>query len=210
MASPAAPMPTPASLAVGHGAVFACKSADGDSLKGSDCGSLPGLDAVLMPRLRKAADCPEASGVAGKLHLVARIDFARGTLGVELGRNQGVPSPEPLLACAKSALEDTKLSGIGHENPRYSVAYTLTFGDEHAPSAAGSAHETTPEGPEGTALVTWDVAVVRDAPRTGKILVRLQRGSAVRIGAAKDGWYPVKYGDGFASEGWVYRGAIGK
>jgi hypothetical protein len=24
------------------------------------------------------------------------------------------------------------------------------------------------------------------------------------------GWYPVKYGDGFASDGWVYRAAIGR
>jgi hypothetical protein len=192
------------------GVVFACKTAGGDSLKGNDCGSLSGLDAVLMPRLRKVADCPEASGVAGKLHLVTRVDFARGSLGVELGRNQGVPSPEPLLACAKSSLEDAKLSGIGHENPRYSVAYTLTFGDEKASPAGSASHEAAPDGPEGTALVTWDVAIVRDAPRTGKVVVRLQRGTAVRIGAAKDGWYPIKYGDGFASEGWVYRGAIGK
>jgi SH3-like domain-containing protein len=61
-----------------------------------------------------------------------------------------------------------------------------------------------------SAQVTWEVALIRDAPRTGKILARLQRGTSLRVGAAKDGWYPVKYGDGFASDGWVFRGAIGR
>jgi hypothetical protein len=32
----------------------------------------------------------------------------------------------------------------------------------------------------------------------------------VKLGAIKDGWYAIKYGDGFASDGFVYRGAIGR
>jgi hypothetical protein len=166
-----------------------------------------------MPRLRKVADCPEASGANGKLHLVTRLDFARGSLGVELGRGQGVTPTEPLLACAKASLEDAKLSGIPHDHPRYSVAYTLTFGEDRSASAASASsapRETPPEASDGAALVTWDVAIVRDAPRTGKVVARLQRGTSVRVGSAKDGWYPVKYGDGFANDGWVYRGAIGR
>jgi hypothetical protein len=195
---------------VGRGVVFACKTAEGNALKGTDCGSLPGLDGLLMPRLRKVADCPEASGAAGKLHLVARLDFARSSLGVELGRGQGVASPEPLLACARTSLQDLKLSGINHDHPRYSVAYTLTFGEEKSAPAPSAPRETAPEGSDGTALVTWDVAIVRDAPRTGKVVARLQRGTSVRVGSVKDGWYPVKYGEGFSSDGWVYRGAIGR
>jgi hypothetical protein len=51
---------------------------------------------------------------------------------------------------------------------------------------------------------------VRDAPKTGKVLARLERGTSVHVGPVRDGWYPVKYGDGFASDGWVYRAAIGR
>jgi SH3-like domain-containing protein len=56
----------------------------------------------------------------------------------------------------------------------------------------------------------WEVAIVRDAPKTGKVVARLQHGAELHLGAPKDGWYPVKFGEGFASDGWVYRGAIGR
>jgi SH3-like domain-containing protein len=60
------------------------------------------------------------------------------------------------------------------------------------------------------AQVEWEVALVRDSPKTGKVIARLPRGSQVRVGPVKDGWYPVTYGSGYSSEGWVYRGAIGR
>jgi uncharacterized protein YgiM (DUF1202 family) len=41
-------------------------------------------------------------------------------------------------------------------------------------------------------------------------VARLQRGTKVKVGAGQDGWYRVQYGSDFTSEGWVYRGAIGK
>ena len=49
-----------------------------------------------------------------------------------------------------------------------------------------------------------------DLGLTGKVVARLQHGAELQLGAVKDGWYPVKFGDGFGSEGWVYRGAIGR
>jgi Bacterial SH3 domain len=74
---------------------------------------------------------------------------------------------------------------------------------QSAPQERGAAADTA-------AQVVWAVALVRDVPKTGKVVARLPRGVAVRVGAMKDGWLPVKYGDGFSNEGWVYRGAIGK
>jgi hypothetical protein len=62
---------------------------------------------------------------------------------------------------------------------------------------------------EGSAQVVWEVALVRDAPK-GKIVARLPRGTPVRLGPVKDGWYPVKYGDTFSGDGWVFRGAVGR
>jgi hypothetical protein len=209
-------------LSVGHGAVFACKTADGDSLKSNACGNLPGLDSLLTPRLRKLADCPEAATASGGLHLIVHPDFARGNVGVELGRGQGVSAPDPLLACARNDLAGVSLAGIAHDNPRYSVSYRVTFG---APAAAGasatartdgapaapSAHsQHSSDAADGAAEIVWEVALVRDAPKTGSVVARLPRGTAVRIGPVKDGWYPVRYGDGFSGDGWVYRAAIGK
>ena len=215
----AAPAPAPSaaappSIAVGHGNIFACKTSDGDSLKGSECGSLPGLDSIVMPRLRKLAECPDAASASGKLHLVVHVDFPRGGIGVDLGRGHGVSAPDALLACAKADMSGAAPSGIAHENSRYSVAYSVTFGGA-APGASSAAASGAPARPggeaeSGAAQVVWEVAIVRDAPKTGKVVARLQRGTELHLGSPKDGWYPVKFGDGFASDGWVYRGAIGR
>jgi hypothetical protein len=204
----------PPNVNVGHGVVFACKTSDGDALRGSDCGTLPGLDGLVMSRLRKLSECPEAASASGKLHLVAHIDFGRGAVSVDLGRGQGVASPDALLACAKTDVTGIALAGVTHDNPRYSVAYTVTFDTAAGAAAAdtGSASSSArPSGDaDGSAQIVWEVAIVRDTPKTGKVLARLQRGATVHLGAAKDGWYPVKFGDGFGSDGWLYRGAVGR
>jgi Bacterial SH3 domain len=207
-AAAASPSAGSRGISVAHGAVFACKTAGGDSLKGNDCGALAGLDGLVLPRLRKLADCPEAASTSGKLHLVVRADFTRDAVTVDLGREHGVATAEPLLACAKNAMGSASLAGIAHDNARYSVAYAVTFG---APAAAAPPAASLAAAADATAQVEWEVAIVRDAPRTGgKVLARLPRGTPLHLGASKDGWYPVKYGDGFGSDGWVYRGAIGK
>jgi len=210
-----APANERATVSVGHGAIFACNTSAGDSLKGGACGNLPGLDSAIMPRLRKIADCPEAAAATGTLHLVVRVDFSRDALGVDLARTQAVSSPDGLLACARAAVAGASLNNIAHDNARYSVAYlvefgTATAGESAALSARVDAAPAVSAPAETAAQVVWEVALVRDVPKTGKVIARLQRGVAVRVGAMKDGWLPVKYGDGFSSEGWVYRGAIGK
>jgi hypothetical protein len=205
-----------ANVTVGHGVIFACKTSEGDSLKGGDCGSLPGLDSVVMTRLHKLAECPEAASSTGKLHLVVHVDFPRSGLGVDLGRGHGVSAPDALLACAKAALGGASLGGITHDNPHYNVAYAVTFAPGEgatgaAPASAPAADRLAAESAEATTVqVVWEVAIVRDAPKTGKVVARLQHGSELHLGAPKDGWYPVKFGDGFASDGWFYRGAIGR
>jgi hypothetical protein len=211
-ATPGSPAsPGAVRVSVAHGTVFSCKTASGDALKGAECGAVPGLDGLVLPRLRKLADCPDAAGTTGKVHLVVRADFARDALAVELGHDHGAAAG-PLLVCAKSALASATLEGIAHDNPRYSVAYAVTFGASGSPTAAEPAPApASAPAADGTAQVEWDVAIVRDAPKTtGKALARLPRGTPLHIGAAKDGWYPIKYGDGFTSDGWVYRGAIGR
>jgi hypothetical protein len=79
-------------------------------------------------------------------------------------------------------------------------------------SVAPASPVPTAESPAALkpAQVEWEVALVRDGPKTGKVIARLPRGTSVRIGPARDGWYPVKYGSDYAGDGWVYRGAIGR
>ena len=201
-------------VSVSPGTVLSCKTTDGETLKGAEaCGGVPGLDAVISSRLRKLAECPDAAEATGRLTLVLRVDLARGLLTIDLGHGQSVASPDLLLACARTELSGAPIASLAHENPRYTVSYAVTFGGPARPAAAGSG--SAPERSEsgdtgGAAQVAWDVAIVRDSPKTGKVLARLPRGTAVRLGAMKDGWFPVRYGDGFGGEGWVYRGAVGR
>lgn len=220
---------------VSHGFVSSCRTSEGESLKGSECGDLAGLDGVVLPRLRKLAECPAAADANGKLHLTLHVDFGRGSLSADVGHGRNVGNAEAILACAKAALADATVGGIRHESARYNVAYVVTFaggsagaegaggsggsgaasssGEGAAPAAEVTAPAATAARPgsnDGAAQVEWQVALVRDTPKTGKVLARLPRGTKLKIGPVNDGWYPVKYGDDFASEGWVYRGAIGR
>src|SRR5262249_15842580 len=79
--------------------------------------------------------------------------------------------------------------------------------------AEGPSTEASPPSSSlgtGEAAVAWEAALVRDTPKTGNLVTRLPRGTKVKVGSSKDGWYQIKFGDGFANEGWVYRGAIGR
>lgn len=80
------------------------------------------------------------------------------------------------------------------------------------PPGDDSASDPPPaaKGASGEATVAWEVALVRDVPKTGAIVARLPRGAKVQPGESKGGWYSIRFGDGFASQGWVYRGAIGR
>src|SRR5579883_1379774 len=231
--------PATPSIAVDHAVVLSCRTADGEALKASDCGKLQGLDAVIRPRLRKLADCPEAVDANGRIQLVVHLDLARAQLTVDVGHKSGSVPGDALLACARADLAGAALAAVTHDHPRYTVAYTATLspGARAAPAAAGSppapvpaaAAPAAPAAPaaatppppaaaagdpagEETVTVVYDVALVRDAPssKTGKIVARLPRGSSMHVGPAKDGWYPVKSADGFSGEGWVFRGAIGR
>lgn len=221
-APPAAPLSSTAApsqsatesidVAVGHGSVSSCETAAGDVLKGAQCGGLGGLDAILMPRLRKLVRCRAAATPSGKLRFDVALDFGHGSVGIDLGRGRANPSADALLACVRTEVSGASIAAIDHEHPRYTVAYWVGLDGSRAstPAATISAPLPPEASAESAAQVEWEVAIVRDVPKTGKVVARLQRGATVHIGAAKDGWYPVKYGDGYASTGWVYRGAIGR
>jgi hypothetical protein len=121
-----------------------------------------------------------------------------------------VPSPRlttPPSADVPSAAQERGRSLAAPSNERATVS--VGHGAE-APAQHGSRRTPAEATADTAAQVVWEVALVRDVPKTGKVVARLPRGVAVRVGAMKDGWLPVRYGDGFSNEGWVYRGAIGK
>jgi hypothetical protein len=224
---PAATPPAPAevpSVTANRGMVLSCKGEDGEAKKGAACGAVAGFDAIAQPRLRKLASCPAALGANGKLSVVFNIDFPSNKVAVEIGKSSTVANVDAFAACVKPAFQGVSLGALDHQNPRYSLFYSVVFAPKDgrvataggpsatpvAPSAAANVPAPVESADDGTAQVIWEVAIVRDTPRTGQVLARLQRGTKIRLGAGQDGWYRVKYGTDFSSEGWVYRGAIGR
>lgn len=214
VSSDAAPSPATGDstdeLVVGHGSVASCETSSGEVLKAAQCGGLAGLDALVMPRLRRLAKC-KAGPLPPRLRYDVTVDFVRGTLAIDPTRPR--TSPDSLLACARSEMSGLNVATLGHEHPRYTVTYSVGP-DARRSSSPGTESPAVPPSPapavEGAAQVEWEVALVRDTPKVGKVVARLQRGATVRVGAPKDGWYPVRYGDDFSGAGWVYRAALGR
>jgi hypothetical protein len=166
----------------------------------------------------------------GRVGVITAIGFIVGVAwprlaGVRLGpsvpeapSSSAAASPSgaaagPPSAGAVSVLPSAVAVAPASSQPAAAVAPAADVSATHRRHGGHGDSSPGPEAKEAedaAAQVTWEVAIIRDAPKTGKVLARLQRGTAIRVGAAKDGWYPVKYGEGFASDGWVYRGAIGR
>ena len=214
----AAPSGPPVVL-VTKGNVVSCKTDDGESLKGAAaCGATAGFDAIAQPRFRRLSGCSAAEGATGKLQATVYLDFTNNRVSVDIGRSSTVPNVESIGGCLKQHFAGVSIGAVEHTHPRYSISYNATFAPPQgasalAPSATAAGLAAAPQvlGADApTASVVWEVAIVRDAPRTGQVVARLQRGTKIRVGNGQDGWYRVRYGGAFSSEGWVYRGSIGK
>jgi hypothetical protein len=203
------------SVTVGAGVILHCRDAREKLEEG--CGSLE-FDPVAVPRIKALAQCPAAAGVSGKLSIGFDVDFRDKTVKVLLGRSSTLPHAkgEALIRCADKAFDKVSIGEVPHEHRRYTLFYTASFapGTSPAPpdtaeasSEGRSAGNTVSESPaSGTATVSWDVAIVRDTPKTGNIVARVLRGSKVKVMAHQGDWYKVQSG---GVEGWVYRGTIG-
>ena len=217
-----------------HGILLSCKSDDGETLKGvGACGGLSGFDGIVQPRLRKLSSCPVATAAtSGKLSVVFNLDFASKKVQAEVGKSSTVNDPQGFASCVKTAFQGVSLGALDHQNPRYTLAYNVQFTPtDHVPASPSGpadgipAVAVTPSSPaspspvpspnassskptdDSNVEVAWEVAIVRDSPRTGAVVARLPRGTKVRLGANQEGWFKIAYGSG---EGWVYRGAIGR
>ncbi|HEX7664073.1 MAG TPA: SH3 domain-containing protein [Polyangiaceae bacterium] len=207
---------------VKHGLVVSCTSDSGERLKGSQaCGSVD-FDSIALPRLKKLAHCPTADGADGKLSVLFALDFESNKVNVSTGRTTTVENKDTFEQCIRTAFDNVSLGALAHDNKRYLVSYAVRFaphgsitpaagGDSAAATQAPTA-ASTPQAAvaSDSAQVVWEVAIVRDSPRTGNVVGRLPRGTSVQLAGNESGWYRVKYGNNNASEGWVYRGAVGK
>jgi hypothetical protein len=215
----------PPAVLVTRGAVLTCKTAEGAVLKGNTaCGTVPGFDLLAQPRLKRLAQCPAAADASGKLSVVFNVDFVRNRVNFELGKTSTLENRDSVSQCLRSSLEKMSVNAVEHDHPLYGIFYSVTFTPRDRPEAgpivassgagagASSAAAVRPmaAAEDATSQVAWEVAIVRDQPRTGAVVARLQRGTKVRVGSGQEGWYRVQFGPGFASEGWLYRGAIGK
>lgn len=222
----AAPAGGPPNVMVQKGSVLGCKGEDGESKKGKECGGVAALDQIVAPRLKKLSSCGAADGQTGKLSFVVNANFTNGSFSWDIGKSSTVTNTEGLTTCLKTIFQGVTVQGVAHENPRYTVAYatTLTAGtpsgtDEKTAEPSPKPADTTAKPADtaaptiaagGEATVSWEVALIRDTPKTGTVVARLPRGTKVKVGAVKDGWYTINYGDGFASSGFVYHSALGK
>jgi hypothetical protein len=240
--TPAPPVPSASSapaasaglpvLAVNHGVLLSCRGDDGQTLKGvANCGGLAGFDAIVQPRLRKLSTCPAASAATnGKLSVVFNLDFASHRVAADVGKSSTVADSQGFATCVKSSFQGVSLGALDHQNPRYTIGYSVVFSPtDHvapaqdsnpsgpadgvpaaalSPSASPSAASSRGSADDSGVEVAWEVAIVRDSPRTGSVVARLPRGTKVRLGANQDGWYKIAFGKD--TEGWVYRGAVGR
>ncbi len=204
--------PATVTITVSHSAILSCKDEDGDTLKGKDCGGLAGLDPLVQTRLKRLAQAPVAEGNPGKLNVVLGLDFKNNHISIESGKSSAVKDVDSLKAFVGGEVKSMSLKSVDHDHVRYSVLYVVNIGTD-APAAStpgASASVTQAALPEGMAAVAWESAIVRDAPHTGTIVAHLPRGTKVQLGTSEGGWYHIKFGPTFASDGFVYRGAIGK
>lgn len=227
----------PPKITVTKGNVLSCKTTDGEKKTGKECGPVAGLDLVVKPRVQNIATCSGVEGQTGKLALVVNADFNTGRFWYDVSKASNVQNLDAITSCLKTSFHNTSVDkGVPHEHARYTVSYTamLTAADgasatakEDAPkkgkgdkaekpsaeknaAAEEEPSKPAPSGAAGEAAVAWEVALVRDQPKVGSVVARLPRGTKVKLGAMKEGWYAIKFGDDFGTEGWVYRGAVGR
>jgi hypothetical protein len=196
------------SVVVSTGTIARCQ--DGKKqLKGDECGKL-GADRVLVPSLQELKRCPSALGLTGAMQMGFDIDFDKKQIHVVAGKGDlPMTTVNGIVACAADYMRDVSAEKIPHEHARYTVFYDLTFYPPGAAPPTEGASEAAGDddaADRSLATVSWDSALIRDEPKTGKVVVRLVRGTRVKILSSRKDWYRVKIG---SHEGWVYRGALG-
>ena len=198
---------------VGAALVLGCR--DKSDKRVAKCDPIE-FDGVAKPRIKTLANCAGAKQATGVLSIGFELDFKTEKITkIQRGKSTSVADDASvaLIECAKKEFEAASLSGIEHKYPKYTIFYKAQF---FPPGAApkpadGSDADAGPPGTKasGFAVVSWNVALVRDKPnKEGKLLARVLQGTRVGVVAKQNDWVRVKY-DAKGNEGWVFRTAIG-
>lgn len=216
-ATPEAAAKNQQQIVVGPGRITRCS--DKKNKKIEDCGELL-FDPIALPRLKELAQCPAALGVEGKLPIGFELNFEKKEVQVVKGKKTSLPAStiSGILQCAAREFSNVSLEEVPHKYRRYSLVYTATFvppgaqaeapkteaGSEEQEQAAGTT--TSETAASGLATVSWDTALVRGAPKEGDVVMRLVRGTRVKLVGRQNDWYKIEHR---GKTGWMYRGAIG-
>lgn len=196
-------------VVVGEGNIEHCHKGT-KRVKPEHCGRVR-LDGALAPKLQTLSTCPSAIGLAGQLEVRFDVDFKKNEIVVGAGKKSELPATtvQGIFTCLRDYVRDVQPDKLPHTFDRYRVGYVLDFYPPGTqPRTEGAEDEAEPDSnePSGLATVTWDSAPVRDEPSTGKMVMRLVRGTRVKLLSRRNDWYHVKIRN---QEGWIYRGAIG-
>jgi len=219
-AETAAPPSNQEQVLVSAGKTLKC--ADKKNRKVSDCDEIA-FDTIAQPRLEKLFKCPSAMGLEGKMAIGVDLNFDKKDVRVvRIKKGTALPSStvNGILQCAEREFEGVLIEEVEHKYRRYSLSYTLSFyppGKHPDEEAAASAGEDKGEGEEGekgasegdaggSATVSVDSAILRNAPKGKEAVGRLVRGTKVKILSRDKNWYKVEYG---SKTGWLYRSTIG-
>jgi hypothetical protein len=163
------------------------------------------FDKIARSRIEALSECEAASAAKGLFSVGFTLDFEKNRITeIQSGKSTDFPqsTTDALLGCARKAFESASLSGIDHERQTYTVFYLIKF----SPPASAQGDEAV--SASGRATVTWEVALIRSAPKEGDILAHVLSGTRVVVTGRQGDWYRVKY-DSKGSEGWVFKSAIG-
>lgn len=201
--------------------IISCVDADGRKRRKCDA---PSLDPVLVEPLKGLLACDGAEGHYGMLSLGFDLDFGSGQVAsFTVGRSTTLDASlaRSLAECAKEKLTQFDVSAVEHNFASYRLFYLVEFVRPAADDKSSASPESAPTEPtnsdapegellgqSGRATVTWDVAIVRKAPKDGDIVARVLGGTRVVVTGRQGDWYRIKY-DAKGEEGFVFKSAIG-
>jgi hypothetical protein len=208
-------------VVVGPGKITKCS--DKKDKKIEDCGTLQ-FDPIAVKRLKELSKCPSALGLEGKMNIGFEINFDKKEVVVtRVKKGSSLPSStvSGIVKCAGREFGNVSLEEVPHKHRHYTQVYGITFyppgkapPEEHAPSEGDGTNDPPAAGATtnqtdatGSAVVTWDTALVRKDPKDGEVVARVVRGTKVKILGKQNDWYKVDAG---GKTGWVYRGSIGQ
>ena len=226
-----------APVRVTAGALQGCGDGEETDLAPSSCDAPAAVEAALRARLAEVLSrCPSAMEAARDpsrmLSIGLRVDRPRRRLAVLLGRSSSVADRLSYVACVREQMGPMEaLWALPAAHPRYLYYFVARFGPlgpsdvvapaPTTPTAAPTTPTAAPTGLPtaqdlqrmrslGPATVTWSVAIIRDAPRTGAIVGRLVQGTEVEVVDHRGGWYAIRWGRSGTNVGWTFRTAIGQ